>query len=231
MQPWYYDEFQQTGLDYSDALNVETYDKQMQRFRDYKKEAETIMKFLDLTPKAHVLEIGTGTGHFAIEAAGVYKMVTAFDTSKGMLEYAKQKAKQYARTNIKWINKGFLSLDDTKKYDAVVTNMALHHLPDFWKAVAFNNIYRSLKQKGKLYLGDVIFSFDPSCYREKIEVWMKDITELLGGKKMKKEAVMHISEEYSTYDWVIEKLLHISGFRYKIIHKDNFKAVYLAVKD
>ena len=102
MQTWYYNEFQPTGLDYSDVLNVESYDRQMQRFRDYKKEAAEIMKLLDLAPEAHILEIGTGTGHFAIEAAGVYKNVTAFDTSKNMLAYAEQKASKLSRSNIIW---------------------------------------------------------------------------------------------------------------------------------
>ena len=35
-----YNEYKQAGTDYSDTLNVESYDKYMRKSRDYKKEAE-----------------------------------------------------------------------------------------------------------------------------------------------------------------------------------------------
>lgn len=230
MQSWYYDEFQQAGLDYSDTLTIETYDKHMQRFRDYEKEACNIMTLLELPPDSHVLEIGTGTGHFARAAAAVYGEVTAYDVSKGMLAYAAEKVRESAISNITWVNKGFLSLDAVETYDAVVTNAALHHLPDLWKAVALRNIYAALKPGAKLYLGDVIFSFAPASCGKKLPQWIKQTSERLGSEKMDKEGVLHLSEEYSTFDWVIEKLLTETGFTYEVVHKDDFFAAYLAVK-
>ena len=138
-----YDEFQQVGTDYSDTLNVNSYDKYMQSIRDYKEEAKSIIELLNLDKQSEILEIGTGTGHFSFEASKYVKSVTAFDVSQKMLDYAKKKSEAKCISNIKWIRKGFLSLDDFNKYDAVITKAALHHLPDFWKIVGLKNIINS----------------------------------------------------------------------------------------
>ena len=42
---------------------------------------------------------------------------------------------------------------------------------------------------------------------------------------------MHIKEEYSTFDWIIEEMLHKSGFEFDIRHKDDFFAVYYCKKN
>jgi hypothetical protein len=40
--------------------------------------------------------------------------------------------------------------------DAVVTTLALHHLPDFWKGMALKRVHGMLKRGGRLYIHDVI---------------------------------------------------------------------------
>ena len=66
---WQYNELQQVGTDYTDSAHVEAYDQQMQKLRDIKKEIEYIIDCLNLKPGHTILEFGTGTGEFAIEAA------------------------------------------------------------------------------------------------------------------------------------------------------------------
>ena len=48
--------------------------------------------------------------------------------------------------------------------DAVITQLALHHLPDFWKLVALKRISQMLKDGGKLYLRDVVFPSNVEDY-------------------------------------------------------------------
>ena len=43
-----------------------------------------------------------------------------------------------------------------------------------------------------------------------------------GDEKMGEEAEMYIKEEFSTYDWVIEKMITEVGFNFKIINKSDF---------
>ena len=95
--------------------------------------------------------------------------------------------------------------------DAIITVVALHHIPDFWKAVAFKRMYDMLKPGGKLYLFDVIFSFQVESYREKFDNWVNSMREN-AGQAMAEETIVHIRDEYSTFDWVIEGMIERAGF-------------------
>ncbi len=61
---WQYHEPDHPGADF-DAL-AESYDQDMQEHRDIQGEIAEILDFLDLLPDQSVLEIGTGTGEFAL---------------------------------------------------------------------------------------------------------------------------------------------------------------------
>jgi putative AdoMet-dependent methyltransferase len=73
--PWQYNELQQVGTDYADSVHVEAYNRQMQKLRDIKQEIQNIINCLDIKPDHTILEFGTGTGEFAIEASMHYAVV------------------------------------------------------------------------------------------------------------------------------------------------------------
>ena len=228
---WQYDENVQVGIDYQDISNVQTYDEEMAKFRDVEKEATDIIKTICLEKDHSLLEIGTGTGHFAIEAARHCDNVYAIDISPTMIDYAKQKAQTMGIDNILFIQSGFLSYEhDKASFDAIVSNIAFHHLPDFWKMVALKRIYQLLKKGGTFYLHDVIFSFPIEEYASKIDDWIDSMEETVG-VDFAKEAEMHIKDEYSTFDWIIEEMLHKSGFKFDIHHKNDFFAAYCCKKN
>src|SRR3990170_5679603 len=106
---WQYDEMHQVGTDYTDEAQVEAYDRQMQRLRDVKEETEAIIKSITLKKNETILEIGTGTGSFAIEAARHCEKVIAIDVSPKMLEFAQQKAQMMGIANVEFNNAGFLT--------------------------------------------------------------------------------------------------------------------------
>ncbi len=66
------------------------YDEKMAKFRDFKKEATDMIKAIGLEREHSLLEIGTGTGNFAIEAASHCKNIYAVDVSSTMIAYAKR---------------------------------------------------------------------------------------------------------------------------------------------
>jgi len=228
---WLYNETVQVGTDYQDISNVQDYDMKMAKFRDVTKEATDIIEAISLGKKHSLLEIGTGTGNFAIEAARNCNNVYAIDVSSTMIDYAKQKAQTMGISNISFFQAGFLSYEhDGYPLDVIVSNVALHHLPDFWKMIALKRIYKLLKNDGTFYLGDVVFSFPIEEYGNKIDNWIDTMKEKVG-INFAEEAQMHIKEEYSTFDWIIEEMLHKSGFKFDIRHKDDFFAVYYCKKN
>jgi len=227
---WQYDELKQVGIDYTEQSEVQVYDTQMQRLRDIKKEVEDFMKSTGLTYDRTVLEIGTGTGELAIEIARYCTKVFAADVSPTMLKFARQKARDRDVSNIEFHDGGFLTYTHAgEPLDVIVSQLALHHLPDFWKLIALKRIYAMLKNGGKFYLRDVVYSFEGN-HHEFFESWINGVKEA-AGERMAKDLATSIKEEYYTFDWIMEELLQRAGFIIeKAEHKDGFMAVYLCSK-
>ena len=207
---WQYDEYRQVGTDYADIAQVEAYDARHAQFRDVHAECQAILDALELTPRSVLIELGTGTGAFAIHAAPHCETIYAVDVSAVMLEYARRKADQAGARNITFCRGGFLTYEhDGAPADAVVTCMAFHHLPDFWKGVALGRMHRMLRPGGRLYLHDVIF--EEGDVTANITRWIDELGKV-GGAQLRDEIALHIKDEYSTYDWVMDGLLKRAGF-------------------
>lgn len=209
---WQYDEFKQIGTDYGSAAEVARYDERMSRLRNITEECAAIVKLLDIKPESRVLEIGAGTGEFAIAVAQRCAQVCAADVSQVMIDYAQQKAIDRGINNIAFARAGFLTYNGGgEPFDAVVSQLALHHLPDFWKTVALRRVWHMLKDGGHLFLRDVVFSFDIDNAAESVDGWIRGVTEL-GGDEVGREVASHVRDEFSTFGCVLEKLLQLSGF-------------------
>jgi putative AdoMet-dependent methyltransferase len=207
---WQYDEMQQIGKDYNSLAEVEVYDARHGRFRNVEKENEDILKRLDLRSDHVLIDFGSGTGAFAIQAARLCARVYAVDISRAMLEYAEMKAVKAGIRNVTFCHGGFLTYKHAAQpVDAVVTNTAFHHLPDFWKGMALRRMNRMLKTGGQLYLSDVIL--EQRNVRKNIERFVAKL-EAIAGLDIRKDVEAHIRQEYSTYDWIMDGLLERSGF-------------------
>ena len=228
---WYYDEFIQIGTDYASEEKVRNYDRKMRTIRDIAGEAKTMRKLINLQSEDNVLEIGCGTGEFSIELSRYCKKVLALDISQGMLEFAMKKARKRNRDNIEFENAGFLTFEPNgKEFDAVVTQFVLHHLPDFWKLIALRNVNSMLKDGGKFYLKDVVFSSGIQDFDSYFSQVFKNMPPE-AGDEIVNEMKTHIKEEYSTFDWVMEGLIEKAGFSIEESNYQNgFMAIYLCVK-
>jgi len=226
---WQYHEPNHPGADF-DAM-AEIYDRNMQKFRDVQGEIREVLDFLDLQPDQTVLEIGTGTGEFALAAARNCAKVYAVDLSAGMLRYAKKKAESQGVSNVEFIQGGFLTYEHQgAPLDAVVTQIALHHLPDFWKQIALMRMAGMLRDGGKLFLRDVVYSFDIREHKSFFEDFVSKASETVG-PKFAEHIEAHVKNEYSTLDWIMMGLIERAGFDVeRAEHLNGFVGAYFCRK-
>lgn len=207
---WQWDEMQQVGTDYTNTAEVEAYDQRMSGFRDVDAENRDMLARLGLPAGAAVLEIGCGTGRFARSAAAAGCAVTAVDVSKVMLDYVREKAAQEGLPPIRTQHSGFLTMDfPAQSFDAVVSGIALHHLPDAWKLAALRGVARVLKTGGQFILRDIVFTVKEGEAPEELFARFVDSFD----DRVRPGALVHVKKEYSTYDWIMEGLLVRAGFR------------------
>jgi len=208
---WYYTE-KQSGVDYLDPETASEYDDQHQ-FRNFEEETKVIIRRLNVKPGDTILEFGCGTGGIMLNLAKYCQKVIGVDVSKEMLGILNEKAEKQNIKNIETHHAGFLTYnhDPSSKVDKIISVLALHHLPDFWKSVALLKMAEILKPQGKLYLFDVVFTFNVQDHQKVIDGMIKNMQDL-AGDSMARETSTHIRDEFSTYDWIMEGLLVKSGF-------------------
>ena len=193
----------QTGVDYSSVKQVQQYDDLHQRFRDYEKDSDAIIKLLELDSNSTVIDMGAGTGAFALRAAKHCRKVYAVDVSSAMLERCRKKGEEMGLSNVLYCHGGFLTYDhEAEPADAMVSILALHYLPDFWKLVALTRAAGMLKAGGRLFLFDIVFPSEATDLEDQINTGIRLIAKQ-SGHELAAEAEIHIREEYSSYDWVM----------------------------
>jgi len=209
---WQFNELQQVGVNYSNLEEVARYDARMQKLRDIKSEIDKLVAVTSPAAESTMLEIGVGTGEFAIAVAQFAKRVVAVDVSTAMLDYAKKKAAERNIHNIEFHHAGFLSFDDSpEQFDIIYTQLALHHLPDFWKLVALKKINILLKSDGKFFLKDVVYPSNVEDYDRFFSEIIENVKNSTSAELIE-EYIVHIRDEFSTLDWIMEDLLVRSGF-------------------
>ncbi len=210
---WQFPEMRHSGVDYADRRVAEEYDRQHAAFRDFEKDALLVIERLGLGSGDSVIDLGCGTGAFALTAARHCRRVHAVDISPAMLDICRDKARQQGLANIDTHQAGFLTYRHTDEpADAIVSVAALHHLPDFWKGAALTRLAGMLRPGGRLHLFDVVFSFPPADYVREMNNWVEGMRSD-AGEAMAEETVVHIRDEYSTFDWIMDGLLERAGFR------------------
>lgn len=102
--------------------------------------------------KTTVLDIGCGTGYISNFLASANKQlkITAIDFSVGV-QTGKEMAKRLKNKNIKWIQADFLNHDFKQKFDLVLCQGVLHHMPEY--KLALSKMKNLIKKNGVLLLG------------------------------------------------------------------------------
>lgn len=205
---WYYNDRRHVGLDFSAEAQVESYDRRQGENPD---RARKILKSLGVKEGSLVADIGCGTGSLSCEAAEMGATVHAIDIAPAMLAMAMRRASD-SGVSLREQSAGFLSFAyEPNTFDVIVSEFALHHLPDFWKAVALSRVLNALKPGGRFFLRDIVFTSKPDGAERNIEQWGDFL--LKNHKFSRDEFAMHVRDEHSTFGWVIEGLIKEAGFQ------------------
>ena len=208
---WQWDEESTINCDFRDRAEVAAYDARHGKMRNVEGENEAAMEGLGIGPGDVVADFGCGTGAFARRAARSSRRVHAIDLSEAMLEYVRWRAAEEGLENVVCRRGGFLGYrHEGEPFDALHTSLALHHLPDFWKAKALANLASAIRPGGRMHLMDVVF--EERNLDANVDGWIGRM-EGLGGAAAGESIRLHVAKEYSTLAWIQEGLLERAGFR------------------
>lgn len=224
---WYPQEVALAGRENLDSDHVRRYDGKM----DADAAAEvTKLRSLGMDGDSVVLEFGPGTGQFTVAAAQVARRVIAADVSPPMLAALARTLADQRLRNVELVDAGFLSYrHSSPAVDVIYTRYALHHLPDFWKAMALQRLRRMLRTGGVLRLWDVVYDFAPADAATRIEAWCALGGESVEGEWSRAEMEEHVRDEHSTFAWLLEPMIAHNGFAIEEVERDvdTFDAKYM----
>jgi ubiquinone/menaquinone biosynthesis C-methylase UbiE len=156
-----------------------------------------------------VVDLGTGTGRFALAVAPHVRRIVAVDVSPAMLAHVRD----HAPDNVELVQAGFLSYEhDGPPADAVYTRHALHQIPDFWKALALDRIAAIMRPGGVLRLRDLIYDFQPADAPAILDAWLDGAVTDPAQGYTREDLAEHVRTEYSTFRWLLEPMLDAAGF-------------------
>jgi ubiquinone/menaquinone biosynthesis C-methylase UbiE len=172
-----------------------------------------LLQELGLTPDSVGVEFGAGTGQFSVAVAPACARLIAVDVSPVMLRRLQDKVGALGLRNVEPVHAGFLSYaHDGPPADVVYSRYALHHLPDFWKAVALDRMRGVLRPGGILRLWDVVYDFSPGEAEARLEAWCATGGDAVEGEWSRAELEEHVRDEHSTFSWILEPMMRQAGF-------------------
>jgi ubiquinone/menaquinone biosynthesis C-methylase UbiE len=227
---WRLDEVASAGRENLDAEHVALYDEKEDA--GSADEVELLLR-LGLGERSTVVDLGAGTGQFALAVAPRCQRVVAVDVSPVMLRRLQDKLATLAVCNVEVVSAGFLNYEHAgAPADVVYTRWALHHLPDFWKALALARMRTVLRPGGILRLSDVVYSFEPRDAEVRLEQWCSSLPSVPtgDGEWTRADIEEHVRDEHSTFTWLLEPMIERAGFHIedRTISADQVFAEYIA---
>jgi SAM-dependent methyltransferase len=222
-RPWMLDELAHAGPEHLDPDFVAGYDHK--QGRPDPDEDLSLFAAHGLTRASTIVDMGAGTGQFALAAARQFGHVTAVDVSPVMLKLLGERASSAGLENLDCVQAGFLSYEHVGPAVAGVhTRNALHHLPDFWKAIALQRMASMMRPGAILRIRDLIYDCRPSEVDEVFDRWFASAVNDPGLGYVRADLTEHVRTEYSTFRWLLEPMLAAAGF--EIATAEFAKSVY-----
>ena len=212
VKPWMLDELAHAGPEHLDPDFVAGFDRK-QGYPDFADDLAVLTEH-GIGSASTLVDLGAGTGRFALAAAPRVGRVVAVDVSPAMQAAVRDRAAGAGLANIECVQAGFLSYQHTgSPADAVFTRNALHQVPDFWKALALDRIARLLRPGGILRLRDLIFDFQPAEAGAALGAWLDTAADDPARGYTRNDFAEHLRTEFSTFRWLLEPMLAAAGFR------------------
>jgi SAM-dependent methyltransferase len=184
-----------------------------------------ILRSFGLGSTSSVVDLGTGTGAFALAVAPLCQRVVAVDISPAMTDALEERVVARRARNIEIVRAGFLTYEHTgDPADFVYTRNALHQLSDFWKAIAVQRVASTLRSGGILRLRDLVFDAEPAEIDSVVEPWLARAVDDPAAGYTAEELATHLRTEFSTYTWLLEPMLERAGF--EVLDRESSLGVY-----
>jgi ubiquinone/menaquinone biosynthesis C-methylase UbiE len=208
---WVPDELVTAGRENLDPAHVARYDAKEDAGAD--REVAALVAG-GLSSDATVVDLGAGTGQLTLAIAAHVRRVVAVDVSPVMLDRLRAKVAAAGATNVECVHAGFLTYEHAgAPADLVYSRYALHHLPDFWKAVALARMAAMTAPGGALRLWDVVFGFDVGEAPAALERWFASAPDTgVDADWTRAELEEHVRDEHSTFTWLLEPMIEHAGF-------------------
>ncbi len=223
-------ELAHAGPDHLDPVGIDGYDRK----QGHPDPAEDLSIFAahGLVATSTIVDLGAGTGQFAIPAAQRFGRVIAVDISPAMIDVLRDRGASSGLENLDCVQAGFLSYRHLgSPADGVHTRNALHHLPDFWKGLALERIAAIVRPGGVLRIHDLIYDFQPSEAGEVLEKLLAQAGDDPAVGYTDADLEEHIRSEYSTYRWLFEPMLAAAGFEIVTVdYRLNVYGAYTCMK-
>lgn len=224
------DELAYAGREHLDPSFVAGYDRK----QGHPDPAEDLSIFAahGLSRTSTVVDLGAGTGQFALSSAREFAHVTAVDVSPAMLKLLQERAAAAGLTNLDCVRAGFLSYRHAgPPVDGVYTRNALHHLPDFWKGLALQRIARIMRPGAILRIHDLVFDFRLTETDQVFERWFDRAVDDPTLGYTSADLAEHIRTEHSTFRWLFEPMLSDAGFEIATVEfRGSVYGAYTCVK-
>lgn len=206
---WFFDELAHAGAEHLDPAYVAAYDR---KAGVDPSDDVALLRALGLNETSTLVDVGAGTGTFALAAAPLCRRVVAMDISAAMLTILRARAEALGLSNLECVRAGFLSYTHQgAPADMVYSRHALHHLPDVWKALALARASAMLRPGGVLHLRDLIVSCTPDELGPVIEAWLAAAPSRSDAGWTRAELEEHVRQEHSTFSWLLEAMLEKAG--------------------
>jgi SAM-dependent methyltransferase len=207
---WFPEELARAGEEHLDPAYVAAYDR---KTGFDPAEEVALLRKLGLDRTATLVDLGAGTGALALAAAPFCRRVVAVDVSQAMLDFGEKEEARLVVDNVEWVRAGFLTYEHRgDPADFVYSRNALHHLPDFWKALALDRMRALLRPDGILRLHDIVYSVGPAEVPTAVKAWLANAAERPEEGWTRAELETHLREEHSTFSWLLEPMLERTGF-------------------
>jgi ubiquinone/menaquinone biosynthesis C-methylase UbiE len=207
---WNFDERAHAGAEHLDPSYVAAYDRKSAT--DPSEDVAALLAH-GVGASSTVVDLGAGTGTFALAVAPHCRRIVAVDVSPPMLAFLRGRIARAGVTNVECVEAGFLTYEhDGPLAAAVYSRNALHHLPDFWKAIALQRIARTLRPGGVLRLRDLIYDFAPRAAPATLAEWFERAETDPSRGYTREDFATHVRTEHSTFRWLLEPMLDVTGF-------------------
>jgi tRNA (cmo5U34)-methyltransferase len=156
---------------------------------------------LDLLPferdaRFDVLDLGAGTGLLSAMIADAFPKVrlTLFDLAPEMLAPARKRLRPLGK-RVRFVTANLAAAAPSRSYDAVVSALAIYHLPDSGKRHLFADIFKYLTPGGVFINADQVAGETAAIDRRARQMWINRTRELKLGERELNAALERMKQD------------------------------------